>query len=59
VTDIAPHVESAPGAGLEKSQQTNPLPLSPEERLKRKIGPRAYAEAMAALRYRLRPLSSP
>jgi hypothetical protein len=47
VTGVAPPVEF-PGAGRGSSQQI-PLPLSPEERLKRKIGARAYAEIMTAL----------
>jgi hypothetical protein len=57
VTDVAPPVDAIHDAAR-TSVQHLPLPLSPEERLKRKIGPRAYAEAMAALRYRLRPVAS-
>jgi hypothetical protein len=33
-----------------------PIPLSPEERLKRQIGPRAYAKIMAALSERFTAL---
>jgi len=55
VTDLSPHIDVL-GAGASKKPQQIPLPLSPEERLKRKIGVQAYAEMMTALSNRLAPL---
>jgi hypothetical protein len=55
VSDVSPHAEVIGGGGSKKPQQI-PLPLSPEERLKRKIGVQAYAEMMTALSKRLAPL---
>jgi hypothetical protein len=57
VTDDTPHVASISGGGLGRPQQ-NPLPLSPEERLKREIGPRAYAKMITALGERFASLHS-
>jgi hypothetical protein len=55
VANVSPHVD-LPGMGGSKKPQQIPLPLSPEERLKRKIGVQAYAEMMTALSNRLAPL---
>jgi hypothetical protein len=57
VAEVAPHVDPRIGAGRIRSKQI-PLPLSPEELLKRKIGPRAYAEIMTALNKRFASLPS-
>jgi hypothetical protein len=57
VIDSAPHVDAFPGAGR-KSVQRIPLPLSPEERLRREIGPRAYTDLMASLSKRFASLHS-
>jgi hypothetical protein len=57
VADVSPHLDVFGAAGSKKPQQI-PLPLSPEERLKRKIGVQAYAEMMTALSNRLAPLPS-
>jgi hypothetical protein len=57
VTGIAPRVESVAGVGGARTQRI-PLPLSPEERLKRKIGEKAYSEIVAALSKRFASLPS-
>jgi hypothetical protein len=48
VTPVAPGLDS-PAVGDRARARQIPLPLSPEERLKRNIGPQAYAEIIAAL----------
>jgi hypothetical protein len=55
VVAVSPHVDAIGAGGPQKPQQI-PLPLSPEERLKRKIGVQAYAEMMTAISNRLAPL---
>jgi hypothetical protein len=57
VTGISARVAALPSARLARSQQI-PLPLSPEDRLKRAIGPRAYAKLIAALSKRFAALPS-
>ncbi len=54
---IPPQAEAIRGEGVANPQRV-PLPLSPEERLKRKIGPRAYAEIIAALSKRFAAVPS-
>jgi hypothetical protein len=49
------HVHGNSGA---RSSHPMPIPLSPEERLKRQIGQRAYAKIMAALSERFTSLHS-
>jgi hypothetical protein len=56
-TDVAPHVETLPRVDR-KHAQSIPLPLSPEERLKGEIGPRAYADLMTSLGKRFASLHS-
>ncbi len=57
VTDVAQHVEPVTEIGLARPQRV-PLPLSPEEHLKREIGTRAYAELMTTLSKRFASLRS-
>jgi hypothetical protein len=56
VTDASTHEVNAFAPSASKRPQQIPIPLSPEERLKRKIGVQAYAEMMTALSNRLAPL---
>jgi hypothetical protein len=58
VTDVASPTRYLRGAGRGQTSQQIPLPLSPEELLKRKIGPRAYAELMTTLAKRFASLHS-
>jgi hypothetical protein len=55
VTASPSHVDDVPADALERSQHI-PLPLSPEERLRRKIGPRAFAKIIADLNRRFASL---
>jgi hypothetical protein len=57
VSAIAQPIGHVPVIGGARSHPM-PIPLSPEERLKRQIGPRAYAKIMAALSERFTALHS-